>query len=228
APVGRLDQGTGRFILYADNRLDYNVQTNTLQGGDRISGAAIHSGDAGTNGPVVLTLDVGNGEGNAFGGVANLTAAQADIITGKTPGYLSVRSNRAPNGLMRVQFDDKVTWAKEGVAMGSGEWPVVNTPARGNFWFRLTEAGILYSNISVSGLPAGDAITMAHIHTGARRTNGPVSINLFPAGASDLGKTVKITLTAAQRATLTGGGAIYLNVHSTRFPGGIVRYQIRG
>jgi CHRD domain len=227
APLGRLETGIANFILYADNRLQYTVKLNPLVKNDKITMSHIHSGDAGTNGPVSITFDVSNAEGNAFGGLVQLTQAQADLVNGKLPAYVNVHTVQVPGGLMRGQTETEVMYARDLPLSGGEEVPMVYTPTKGTIIFRETTDGNLYSRVTVTGLPSDDAITASHIHTGAKGTNGAVAINLFPGGASDLGKMIKTTLTAAQLTTLNGTGPIYANVHSTKKPGGIVRGQMR-
>lgn len=68
--------------------------------------------------------------------------------------------------------------------------------------------------------------TAAHIHEGAPGVSGPV---LFPLSETSPGSgiwTAKITLTEAQFNSLQAGN-FYFNVHSTAFPNGEIRGQLR-
>jgi hypothetical protein len=110
--------------------------------------------------------------------------------------------------------------------LGNQEVPIASTNAVGTAWVRITADNNVFSNINVVNLAVGESLTAAHIHTGAIRTNGPVLVNLLPGGVTDFGRTVKIPITQAQ-ATSLATSPLYLNAHSTRFPGGVVRNQVR-
>jgi len=76
-------------------------------------------------------------------------------------------------------------------------------------------------HITLNGLAAGDAITAGHLHFGDPVTNGPVILNLAPAfsGGMAMG-TVDVP-----RQTLVDSikdQTVYLNLHSTAFPAGLV------
>ena len=80
-------------------------------------------------------------------------------------------------------------------------------------------------NIAVTGLAAGDALTASHIHFGDPATNGPVILNFSPVFAANAA-TATIT---GLRQTLVDSiltGTVYVNVHSTQFPGGLLRGQM--
>jgi len=80
-------------------------------------------------------------------------------------------------------------------------------------------------NIAVTGLAAGDALTLSHIHFGDPATNGPVILNFNPVFAANAA-TATIT---GLRQTLVDSiltGTVYVNVHSTQFPGGLLRGQM--
>lgn len=121
----------------------------------------------------------------------------------------------------------------------------LNTPASGRFDGKFSPGALSYE-LSYSGLPG---VTQAHIHFGARGTNGGISIFL----CSNLGNAdappcpqgeAKITgvATAASVVGPTGqgialgqfdaiarairAGVAYVNVHSSGYPGGEIRGQL--
>ena len=117
---------------------------------------------------------------------------------------------------------------------GAEEVPAVTTTAKGAFWYSGNATSLDYQ------LQAqGTALTMAHIHLGAKGTNGPVVAFLFGPnadGVSNLDVTGRITaanlvgplkdkpfgdLVAAIKA-----GNTYVNVHSKANPAGEVRAQL--
>lgn len=78
----------------------------------------------------------------------------------------------------------------------------------------------LSGNVIVDGVVP----TVAHIHSGAAGTTGPVSVALTvaPANAVSLAPTV---LTPAQLASLDAG-ELYVNIHSAANPTGEIRGQL--
>ena len=65
-------------------------------------------------------------------------------------------------------------------------------------------------------------VTAAHIHSGAAGSNGPVEVPLDHTVNPMVGST---TLTGAQQGMLVNG-LLYVNIHTTAFPGGEIRGQI--
>lgn len=89
-------------------------------------------------------------------------------------------------------------------------------------------------------------VTMAHIHLGAANTTGPIVAWLYPAApparlipGSTTGLLATGTITSAnlfgplvnrtlaELVTAMTAGAAYTNVHTTLFPGGEIRDQVR-
>jgi len=135
---------------------------------------------------------------------------------------------------------------------GFQEVPVVSTTAAGEFQAKISEdeTEIQYE-LTYSDLE-GDS-QQAHIHVGQPGVNGGISVWLCsnlaspptPAGTQACptrGGTITGTITAANVVGPTGqgvapgefaelvrairAGATYVNVHSTKFPGGEIRSQI--
>lgn len=139
---------------------------------------------------------------------------------------------------------------------GFNEVPAVSTQARGLFRAVLSgDDGELQYWLDYQGLEG--AVVMSHIHLGDHHTNGGISVWLCgtPAnpgptgtptcGAGDTeGPEASGTLTASQVVGPAGqgiaaaefaelvrairAGVTYVNVHSTKFPGGEIRGEIRG
>jgi CHRD domain len=135
---------------------------------------------------------------------------------------------------------------------GYQEVPAVSSPAKGSFKARINEwAGTIEYELSYSGLQ-GDPL-QAHIHFGQHSVNGGVSVFLCQTSANPdptglapqcnadgqvtgVLRAANVIGPAAQGiaelefAELVGAiraGAAYVNVHSTLFPSGEMRGQLR-
>ena len=129
-------------------------------------------------------------------------------------------------------------------ADGSQEVPPADTRARGQSTFQLSADGTELSfKVNVANL---HNITMAHIHVGAEGVNGSVVAWLYPDGppaalipgrtsgvlaqgvitADDLvGPLTGEPLSALVELMMDEG--VYVNVHTSQYPGGEIRGQIR-
>lgn len=88
----------------------------------------------------------------------------------------------------------------------------------------LSDNSLTY-DFHIHNLNPGDAITAAHIHLGNAGQNGPVYLNLAPV-VNGAGATGKITgLREGQIDTLLNQ-PVYVNVHSSQVPGGLIRGQL--
>lgn len=121
---------------------------------------------------------------------------------------------------------------------GQYEVPPVNTGGRGSAMFRRVGRDRLRYTLEVSGL---QDITEAHIHQGKPGRNGPVVAWLFGpsrgttiSGLLARGTLRKADLVGPLRGKSIGAlvrqmkaGNTYTNVHTTRYPDGEIRGQIR-
>ncbi|MGD9933978.1 MAG: CHRD domain-containing protein [Dehalococcoidia bacterium] len=116
---------------------------------------------------------------------------------------------------------------------GAEEVPPITTTAIGSFQWKLdgqTLSYVLKAN--------GAGLTMAHIHLGDKGANGPVVAFLFgpnTAGVSaiDAAGTISVAQLSGPLAgdmagfiAALGKGGLYVNVHSTDRPAGVLRGQI--
>jgi hypothetical protein len=128
---------------------------------------------------------------------------------------------------------------------GYEETPSVSTVARGRFRAEIDGDSIDY-RLTYTGIEGGTALA-AHIHFGQRHTAGGVSAFLCGGGDKPAcptpGGTVEGTIDAADvigpaaQGILAGqlnelvrairAGAAYVNVHSTTFPAGEIRGQVK-
>lgn len=111
---------------------------------------------------------------------------------------------------------------------GENERPVpVDTDAKGIAILRMTADHTLYAKVMVHKVdPEEDGLlTASHIHRGSADVAGPVLVPLA-IGADNFGKNLVIDLTQEQYDAILSE-ELYVNAHSTIYPGGIVRGQIR-
>jgi hypothetical protein len=129
---------------------------------------------------------------------------------------------------------------------GYEETPSVSTVAKGKFRAEIDGDSIDY-RLTYTGIEGGTTLA-AHIHFGQRHTAGGVSAFLCGGGDKPAcptpGGTVEGTIDAADvigpagQGILAGqlnelvrairAGATYVNVHSTTFPAGEIRGQVKG
>ncbi|MGH2737129.1 MAG: CHRD domain-containing protein [Actinomycetota bacterium] len=134
---------------------------------------------------------------------------------------------------------------------GAEEVPAVSTEAAGEFVARFIDDSTIEFSLTYSGLEA--APTQAHIHVGQPDVNGGISVWLCsnldspptPAGVQACPASGTVTetiepgdvvgpgpqgITAGEfdeLVTMIRAGLAYANVHSTSFPTGEIRGQIR-
>lgn len=136
--------------------------------------------------------------------------------------------------------------------IGFQEIPAISTTGHGTFRASLSENGtttldfeLTYADLE--GNAEGGAVTGAHIHLGQRGVAGAISVHLCGSGGRPAcpapPATVTGTITAADVAgpaaqgiaagelaellRAARAGVTYVNVHTTRFPGGEIRGQIK-
>ena len=183
--------------------------------------AHIHPGAPGVNGPVLFPLS----ETAAGSGVwvsaadAVLTDAQITLLT--TGGlYFNAHSTAFPGGQIRGQIGLNVRSASLNATQ---EVPPNASTATGTGTLVVNPATRAASgSIAITGMTA----TAAHIHMGATGANGPVIVPLTDVGAGVWNVPANTVLSADQFKAYKQGN-LYFNAHSTAFPGGEVRGQIR-
>jgi Cu/Zn superoxide dismutase len=175
--------------------------------------AHIHQAPAGMNGPIIIPFPTGSPVSGSF----PITVAGADaMVAGNT--YTNVHTTMFPGGEIRGQL---IKLFPVAVPMsGAQEVPPNESTATGSATVTLNPfTNQVFLHMEFEGLSS--AQTAAHFHLAAAGVNGPVIIPL-PTGSPVDGT---FTVTDAQETALLAGG-IYLNVHTTMFPGGEIRGQI--
>jgi predicted small secreted protein len=104
---------------------------------------------------------------------------------------------------------------------GSEQAPPLNVPGSGSGSFRVAEDGTITGSVTTKDVQG----TMAHIHRGAKGTNGPVIVPLDKNGDTYTAPAGR-KLTPQQIEDLKAGN-LYVNVHTNRNKGGEVRGQLQ-
>ena len=104
---------------------------------------------------------------------------------------------------------------------GAQEVPPNSSSASGRSTIMVAPDKMVTGAIEVSGMSA----TMAHIHEASKGTNGPVILPFVKSGENTFTPAPGAKLTDAQYASYLAG-KLYLNVHSSTYPGGEVRLQL--
>ena len=102
---------------------------------------------------------------------------------------------------------------------GQQETPPNTSPATGQATFFLDANGVMSYNVTFSGLSATE--TGSHLHVAPPGVAGPI-IQPLPLGNPKVGS---FTWNPAYTGDLLAGN-VYVNIHSTNFPGGEIRGQL--
>jgi hypothetical protein len=104
---------------------------------------------------------------------------------------------------------------------GAQEVPPVSTTASGRSTIAVASDRTVSGSVIITGMNA----TAAHIHHGAKGTNGPVIVPLTKTSATTFAVPAGAKLTDAQYAAYKTGD-LYVNVHSAAHPDGEIRLQL--
>jgi CHRD domain len=183
--------------------------------------AHIHTGVAGTNGAVTFQFTETAPGSGVLVAAADASMTDAQIATLKAGGmYFNAHSTVFPGGQVRGQIARNVRYAS---LAGTQEVPSNPSTATGTGTLvvdPLTRAAS--GGIVITGFTA----TAAHVHFAATGTNGPVIVSLTDAGGGVFNVPAGAVLIADQFAAYKQGN-LYFNAHSTTYPGGEIRGQIR-
>jgi hypothetical protein len=191
-------------------------------GGVTATMAHIHTGAIGVNGPVLFTLSQTAAGSGIWVSSADTLLTDAQIAALAAGGlYFNAHSTAFPGGEIRGQIARNVRYANLNAAQevlppststATGTGTVVVDPA----------------NRAVSGaiVLTGMTATMAHIHIGAAGSNGGVIVTLTQNALNTWNVPAGTAFTASQLKAYKEGN-LYFNAHSTAFPAGEIRGQIR-
>ena len=209
--------GTGTLTLESPSlKLSGSFSVN----GMTASAGHIHIGNTGANGPVIVPMTTTGGL--VFTVPANTTLTQAQATSFAEGGlYFNAHSAENPGGEVRGQIGREVFASQMSNAQ---EVPANASAATGNGFLDFDPVTKkVTARMTLSGLAA----TVAHIHTGALGSNGPVILPLtqIAAGSNVWVSAPDAVLNDGQINSLRAGG-LYFNAHSAAFPGGEIRGQI--
>lgn len=186
------------------------------------TGAHIHTGPAGVDGPVLIGLSEGATPlTSEFVGTRPLTASTlADLEAGRW--YVNIHSPAFPAGEIRGQILRPGERLYIGRMSGLEEVPPTVTTAAGT-------VGVIVSanrdSVSYDGVVTGVTPMSAHLHAGAV---GMVGAPVIP--LTIMGESLRGTSMVGAGGSLLMGlemGTIYANVHSAMYPMGEIRGQMR-
>ena len=225
---GRNETGNTTMNLFDDNSLEFTITINNLSSTDQLNAAHVHSGDPVSAGGVEIPLVDGTDitfSGNTASGTITLTADQISTLLGSDV-YVNVHSTEIPSGLVRGQIDKSIDNAYNvALSPSNAVPPIVGRSEEGNAHFRLV-GSTMYFKVSMSNLDPSDAIIAGHIHEGSSTENGGVLISLDITDEAQLGVTKSVTLSSDELAKMNND-ELYVNIHSTDQPSGLLRGQIR-
>ncbi|MDF2179996.1 CHRD domain-containing protein [Aliiglaciecola sp. CAU 1673] len=183
--------------------------------------AHIHTGYAGENGPVYVTLEQDAADANRWHTPAGATVDAENAARLVAGGhYVNVHTPANPGGELRGQITAGNIQVYGVVASGAEEVPAVTTDASAVGAITLnTLTGEIIANMQVADMTP----TMAHIHAGAVGENGPVVLPFSNPEAATW--TLSATLDDAQQSLMQSSG-LYVNFHSDAYPNGEIRGQI--
>jgi len=215
--------GWGSFnISKAGYELEINVATTGLSG--PITGAHLHAGAAGSNGPVIENLTSFISGQSIVGAVVDPSAYAADIAAGNV--YVNVHTAANPGGEIRAQLSLQSALTFDAYATGAQEVPPVTTSAFGLGTVNVShDLSTLTFHLIADGLSG--PITAAHIHEGEFGSNGGVVYDLgslITATGTEIIGTLPLNDIASLNAFLNG--SYYWNIHTAANPGGEIRGQV--
>jgi len=252
--AGTITSGVVTFDV--DYRLPANSIISGLHihnGATGVSGPVVIGTDINGNSRAITSP---SGRGNVFrivdidSGNATAMAALNGLFNDPTQYYVNIHTTTNASGIMRGQLS-KDTYAFFGLMTQAEEVPNSGTPATANTMTvaKVTRdgtgnitGGTVSFNVAYSGFGGTVTFTGLHIHNQVFGMNGGVVINTGLSGTNSVtdddgngsvNRDVAIdsspataTALAALKGLLATPENYYVNIHTTTFPGGIIRSQL--
>ncbi len=185
--------------------------------------AHIHEGFAGTNGGIIIELDVDGATITVPDNTILTADQQASMQTGGY--YLNIHSDANPAGEIRAQLAPAGISVVLAALDGSSEVPAVTTSASGTAYLTVNETtGASVINVITTGLISPVA---AHIHGAFAGNNGGILQGLEQNAnvVGNFSSSADAVLSPADVASFQSGGT-YINVHTDENPAGELRGQV--
>lgn len=219
--------GLGAFtVSLTGDYIEVKLLTTGLSGA--ITAAHLHTGAAGTAGPVALNLS-GLIDGNAIIGGIDLTTVTGlidDLQAGNI--YVNIHTAANPDGEIRGQLTTNMNLKFDGM-MDVAQEPHVVTGSMGR-GITIVEVSPKLDEIFTYALFDGlsGAATAAHLHEGGAGVSGGVLVNVTPGiSGSSISSTNALDIStdlAILNEMLEGN--VYLNIHTTLNAAGEIRGQL--
>lgn len=211
--------------------LTFNLVTGAVSGGVTLSGitatlAHIHSGIAGTNGPVLVDFVQSGTDPNRWNAEAGgtLTADQVNLLlTGQL--YVNVHSAAHVGGEIRGQIKPQGILVAVAGLSGSNVVPPVTNSANGFAAMTVNESTSMATvHVQTSGV---DDATEAHVHNApvGENATGPLLTLLKDATLASHWLVEQQSVTQTDRTALADD-RLYVDVHTPGAPGGALRGQL--
>lgn len=224
-PIETDASGVGTFFLNdAKDSLCVSLTVTGLSG--PVTGAHIHTGAVGENGPVLINFD-GNISGNRIQAVVTGDDLTPESLKMMLDGelYFNIHTEMHPAGEIRGQIILESDTAFRAVLDTDQEnHEVMMSEATGLATFNVSMTGMVHFFGAFDMLSG--PVTMVHLHQAAAGEDGPVVLDLEPflSGNTVAGSFDPATVDGLQEAMMAG--EIYINVHTALNPAGEIRGQL--
>jgi len=207
-----------------------SVQNITLPS----AGAHIHSGAAGSSGPIVVQLRAPGASGTSSGCTSVARTLVARILSNPSLYYTNVHTTDFPAGAVRGQLTGtnaemlgivKTVQLTGAAECNAGVCNLGDPDGTGTAVLRIRHhEGLVCYRIRVQNIVLPSV--GAHIHRGASNTAGPIVVPFTAPGASGVSSGCTAVAQALLDDIVANPSAFYVNVHSTEKPAGAVRAQL--
>lgn len=226
--MDRNETGNIQMYLYSDNSLEFTITINNLVETDTLTTAHVHNGNVVSTGSVAITLvdasDIKFEENIAKGSIKLTNLEVINLYANDV--YINVHSKESSSGLLRGQVNKTVDQAYNIILSPENEIPVVSDRNEdASAYFRIIGSKMYYK-IIINNLADDAIITGAHIHEGSSTVNGGVFLNLDITDNDQLNIMKSISLSESELSKIKND-KLYVNIHSSDVPSGLLRGQIR-
>jgi hypothetical protein len=156
-----------------------------------------------------------------LGSLATIVAIAALLLGSGCETMKGDSASTTEPGSTAKALNSETTVTVAGKLTGTQEVPANPSTATGTSTITIGADKSIAGSVKVQGMTP----TLAHIHEGAKGSNGPVVVPFTKTGEDTFAPAPGATLTDAQYANYLAG-KLYINVHSAAYPGGEIRLQL--